>query len=173
MTGRLELVLHDKGGGLWVAERGEGSTYTYDVSISDCAPDGHLGGVVESGIGAVDPDWHIALMNAQETDVGDAPDLGMDVHVFDEWEVACTHGGQTSPPCHGVGPGGVPGVRGELPGQVQERRERALVVGCDVAVPFWTGHIAGELHPSRARPRRREGLSVRLVADAVPTLEAV
>jgi hypothetical protein len=152
VTGRLELMLHDKGGGLWEAERGEGSTYTYDVSISDCAPDAHLGGVVESGIGAVEPDWHIALMNAQETDVGDAPDLGMDVRVFDEWEVACTYGGQTSPPSAVSVPAAFPGCTEDFRVKFRNDGNGRWSVGCDVAVPFWTGHIAGELHPIEGPP---------------------
>lgn len=153
VSGRADLVLHFVGGGLWLSERGDGSTYTYDGTYGDCSPDGHLSGVIESGVGgAMEPEWHIGIANVLETDVGDTPDLQVQMQFYDEWDVTCpTSGGSYAAVAS------LPGL--SFPGCAEFGNVRMkndgtgnYSVACDVATLGYTGHIAGELHPIEGPP---------------------
>jgi hypothetical protein len=153
VSGRLELVLHDKGGGLWVAERGEGSTYSYKVVVSNCTPDGHLSGVVESGVGGYEPEWHIANAIVLQTDLTDAADLQMDIYFYDKWDVTCTLDGQSYPDTKSAA-GIFPGCDDFATVIAENNGTGHYTIDCDIDVPdsTWSGHVAGELHPIEGPP---------------------
>ena len=156
VSGRLELVLHDKGGGMWVSERGDGSTYNYDVVVSNCTPDGHLSGVVESGVGDYEPEWHIANAIVLQTDLTDAADLQMDIYLYDKWDTSCTYGGPADPETKSAA-GHFPGCADFATVIAENNGTGNYTIDCEIAVPnsgsnAWSGHISGELHPIEGPP---------------------
>jgi len=157
VSGSVELVLHGDAGGTWVAERGEGSSYTYEITVAGCSPDGHLTGVVESGVGFIDPEWHIGIVNAVGARPRTEDDLDLHISFYDEWEITCVDPGVTG----GKYTTTTSAPALSFPGCGQQNFVTAYfdgvenyVIDCDVAVPGSniSGHISGTLHPLGGPP---------------------
>ncbi len=89
VTGSISVVLHGDSGGTWVAERGSGSTYSYDVTIEGCSPVVHQSGDVETGVGTFEPEWHIANLLSLGARPRSDDDLNMSLTFWDQTDITC------------------------------------------------------------------------------------
>ncbi|MDL2334638.1 MAG: hypothetical protein QFC55_01225, partial [Chloroflexota bacterium] len=148
VSGSAQLVLLAEKSYGFTAERGGGSTYTYDYSVSNCTPTAHLSGTLETS----------AQGQPDGSTIGDvliqgAPghDIAVALLFNDEWEATCS--GFTS----------TMGTPESFPGCAPQTWVAAKFDGVEnynidcnssVTAPGYTltGRVSGTLHPIEGPP---------------------
>ena len=148
VSGETRLVLLAEPHYGFTAERGGGSTYAYDYTLSGCSPTAHPKGTLETSVQGA-PDGS-TIANAL---IQGAPgqDMSISLQFNDQWEATCdgfTSMVRTSEQFPGCGPpdGWVTATFDNVDSYVIDCETSTNLAGLTR-----TGHVSGSLHPIAGR----------------------
>lgn len=142
VKGTINLVMLAERSYGFTAERGGGSTYTYDYTVSNCSPAGHFTGALETSVQGQPVGSTIGNVLPQGAP---GQDMALAIQFNDEWQATC----EVSTSMHPT-PFAFPGCHPETWVDAPWKGD-IYVINCETSLDAGSlkesGHVSGTLHP--------------------------